>query len=169
MTKKFYLIGGVDDPNLKQAFLSSIPDPLGEETFKLLSTSGKTLQNTTLGELYQLVLRALEKMCSQNKFIQEYMKKTKKLDKVCNQKELQIKCPSHLSCSCATKTRKHNKYKYYDRSSKSYKFKRRFNNKKGPWKFLRRKKKFGNPLIDATCVAWKATLLSNVQRERQPS
>ncbi|KAL5577277.1 hypothetical protein UlMin_018976 [Ulmus minor] len=95
MTKRFYLIGGVDDPNLKQAFLSSILDPLGEETFRLLSTSGKTLQNTTLRELYKLVLRALEKMCSQNK------------------------------------------------SSKSYKFKRRFKNKNGPWKFLRRKKKFG--------------------------
>ncbi|KAL5575994.1 hypothetical protein UlMin_017693 [Ulmus minor] len=143
MTKRFYLIGGVDDPNLKQAFLSSIPDPLGEETFRLLSTSGKTLQNTTLGELYQLVLRALEKMCSQNKFIQEYMKQTKKLDKVCNQKELQIKCPSHSSCSCSTRIRKHKKNKHYDRSSKSYKFKRRFNNKKGPWKFLHRKKKFG--------------------------
>ncbi|KAL5548138.1 hypothetical protein UlMin_003369 [Ulmus minor] len=122
MTKRFYLIGGVDDPNLKQAFLSSILDPLGEETFRLLSTSGKTLQNTTLGELYQLVLRALEKMCSQNEFIQEYMKQTKKLDKV---------------------IRKHKKNKHYDRSSKSYKFKRRFNNKKGPWKFLHRKKKFG--------------------------
>ncbi|KAL5580723.1 hypothetical protein UlMin_013165 [Ulmus minor] len=140
---KFYLIGGVDDPNLKQAFLSSIPDPLGEETFRLLSTSGKTLQNTTLGELYQLVLRALEKMCSHNKFIQEYMKQTKKLDKVYNQKELQIKCPSHSSCSCSTKIRKYKKYKHYDKSSKSYKFKRQFNNKKGPWKFLCRKKKFG--------------------------
>ncbi|KAL5553210.1 hypothetical protein UlMin_040611 [Ulmus minor] len=111
MTKRFYLIGGVDDPNFKRAFLSSIPDPLEEETFRLFSTSRKILQNTTLGKLYQLVLRALEKMCSQNKFIQEYMKK-------------------------------HKKYKHYDRSSKSYKFKRRFNNKKGPEKFLRRKKKF---------------------------
>ncbi|KAL5569654.1 hypothetical protein UlMin_026229 [Ulmus minor] len=54
-----------------------------------------------------------------------------------------IKCPSHSSCSCSTKIKKHKKYKHYDRSSKSYKFKRRFNNKKGPWKFLRRKKKFG--------------------------
>ena len=43
MTKHFYLIEGVVDPNLKQAFLSSIPYPLGEETFKLFSTSSKTL------------------------------------------------------------------------------------------------------------------------------
>ncbi|KAL5575975.1 hypothetical protein UlMin_017674 [Ulmus minor] len=55
----------------------------------------------------------------------------------------EIKCPSHSSCSCSTRIRKHKKNKHYDRSSKSYKFKRRFNNKKGPWKFLRRKKKFG--------------------------
>ena len=29
MSKRYYMIGGVDDPNLKQALLSSIPDSLG--------------------------------------------------------------------------------------------------------------------------------------------
>ncbi|KAM6599780.1 hypothetical protein CsatA_019389 [Cannabis sativa] len=86
MTKRFYLIGGVDDPNLKQAFLASIPEPLGEETFRLLSANNRTMQNTTFGELFQMVMRALDKMCSQNKFLQEYMKQTKQLDRACNQK-----------------------------------------------------------------------------------
>ncbi|PON64119.1 hypothetical protein PanWU01x14_126410, partial [Parasponia andersonii] len=108
MIKRFYLIGGIDYPNLKQAFLSSIPNPLGEETFRLLSSSGKTLQNTTLGELYQLVLRALDKMCSENKFLQEYMKQTKHLDKACSQKDLLTKCSAHNTCSCTQKrSRKH--------------------------------------------------------------
>ena len=30
MTQRFYQIGGIDDPNLKRAFLSSILEPLGE-------------------------------------------------------------------------------------------------------------------------------------------
>ena len=139
MTKRFYLVDGVDDPNLKQVFISSIPDVLAKETFRFLSTSRKTLQNTTLGEIFQIVLQAMEKMCSHNTFIQEYMKQTKKLDNVCNHKELHIKCPSHTYCSCSTKFKKHKKYKRYnnyDRSSKSSKFKQRFNSKKRPWRFL---------------------------------
>ena len=90
MTQQFYQIGGINDPNLKQAFLSSIPDPLGEETFRLLSGTGRTLADATIGEIYQLVLKALEKMCSQHKFIQEFMKQSKKLGKVCSQKDLRI-------------------------------------------------------------------------------
>ncbi|GMN65326.1 hypothetical protein TIFTF001_034386 [Ficus carica] len=34
MSRRFYLIGRLTDPNLKQAFLSSIPKPLGEEMFR---------------------------------------------------------------------------------------------------------------------------------------
>lgn len=74
ITKRFYPIGGIDDPNLKQAFLSSIPDPLRKEATRLLNASGLTLQNTTLEELYQLIIRALDKMCSQNKILHEYLK-----------------------------------------------------------------------------------------------
>ena len=44
MTKCFYLIGGVDGPNFKQAVLSFIPEPLGEENLdSSRSTSGKNL------------------------------------------------------------------------------------------------------------------------------
>ena len=83
MAQWFYQIGGIDYQNLKQAFLSSIPEPLGEETFRLLLGIGRTLADATIGEIYQLVLKALEKMCSQHKFIQEFMKQSKKLGKVC--------------------------------------------------------------------------------------
>ena len=64
ITKRFYQIGGYDDPHLKQTFLSSVPEPLGDEAFKLMTNSGKELRTTTLGELFQLVLKGLEKMCS---------------------------------------------------------------------------------------------------------
>ncbi|XP_060964790.1 uncharacterized protein LOC133033738 [Cannabis sativa] len=132
MTKRFYLIGGVDDPNLKQAFLASIPEPLGEETFRLLSANNRTLQNTTFGELFQMVMRALDKMCSQNKFLQEYMKQTKQLDRACNQKGLTIKCSTKDTCSCS---------KQKDEKKKSFKY--RSSRRKTPWKFLRKKKNPG--------------------------
>ena len=68
------------------------------------------------------------------------MKQTKQLDKVCRQKELLTKCPSHTSCSCSLK---HKKSKY---SRKSFKqFKPRYSKKKTykrSWKYLRKKRKF---------------------------
>ncbi|KAF4365976.1 hypothetical protein F8388_019220 [Cannabis sativa] len=49
---------------------------------------------------------ALEKMCSQKKFLQEFMKQSKKLGKVCSRRDLLIKCPSESSCSCKTPKKK---------------------------------------------------------------
>ncbi|XP_062094158.1 uncharacterized protein LOC133800219 [Humulus lupulus] len=137
MTQQFYQIGGIDDPNLKQAFLSSIPEPLGEETFILLSGTARTLADATIGEIYQLVLKALEKMCSRYKFIQEFMKQSKKLGNVCSQKDLRIKCPPESACSCLPEKKKHNKRFKPFKTLKSSK-------EKGcrSFKFLRRKRSF---------------------------
>ena len=44
VTQRFYQIDGYNDPNLKQAFLSSVPDPLGDEAFRLLTSTGKELR-----------------------------------------------------------------------------------------------------------------------------
>ena len=52
VTQIFYQIGGYNDPNLKQAFLSSMPDPLGEEAFRLMAIAGKVLRTIALGELF---------------------------------------------------------------------------------------------------------------------
>ena len=145
MSKRFYLIGRLDDPNVKQALLSSIPEALGEETFRILSAANKKIADTTFGELSQFIFKAIDKMCSQNKFLQEYMKQTKKLDKLGINKELYTKCPKDPTpgCSCSScfskplsRTRKFRKKKGFRRN----KF---FSKKKGSWKFLRRRKNFG--------------------------
>lgn len=52
MSKRFYLLGGMDDQNLKQTFINSLLEPFGNEASKVLGTKGLTLQNTSLGELY---------------------------------------------------------------------------------------------------------------------
>ncbi|GMN58747.1 hypothetical protein TIFTF001_027847 [Ficus carica] len=103
MSRRFYLIGGLNDLNLKRAFLFSILEPLGEETFRLVTATNKKISDTIFGELCQLIFKAIEKMCSQNKFLQEHIKQTKNLDKVCTNKELYTKCPTNptLGCTCA--------------------------------------------------------------------
>ncbi|KAF4403253.1 hypothetical protein G4B88_028024 [Cannabis sativa] len=80
---------------------------------------------------FQLVLKALEKMCSQKKFLQEFMKQSKKLGKVCSRRDLLIKCPSESSCSCKTPKKK-TKFKTF-----------KFSKHKGrKIKFLRKKRDF---------------------------
>ncbi|GMN65887.1 hypothetical protein TIFTF001_034955 [Ficus carica] len=125
MSRRFYLIGGINDPNLKQAFLSSIPEPLGDETSRLLSAANKHIADITFGEICQFILRAIDKMCSQNKFLQEYMKQIKIFDKICINKELYTKCPNNPTprCSCSScsskpssRTRKFRKKKGFRRN-----------------------------------------------------
>ncbi|GAA0141758.1 hypothetical protein LIER_35455 [Lithospermum erythrorhizon] len=64
MSKRFYALGGIDDVNLKQAYLKSLPEPLGNETARILSMKNIALHTTTFGELYQTSLAALEKLCN---------------------------------------------------------------------------------------------------------
>ncbi|KAF4348039.1 hypothetical protein F8388_014327 [Cannabis sativa] len=70
-------------------------------------------------------------MCSQKKFLQEFMKQSKKLGKVCSIRDLLIKCPSESSCSCKTPKKK-TKFKTF-----------KFSKHKGrKIKFLRKKRDF---------------------------
>ena len=62
MLKQFYSINGIDDVNIKRTFLNSLPDPLGDETFRMMNLQRITLQQASLGEIYQHMLIALEKL-----------------------------------------------------------------------------------------------------------
>lgn len=64
MPKRYYLLKGMDDPNLKQAFLNSLLEPLGNEAFKLLETKHMILQGASLEEIFQHALLVLEKLCN---------------------------------------------------------------------------------------------------------
>ena len=65
MKKLFYYLGGIDDDNLKQDFLTSLPNPLGTEPSRLLQIKGKQINDEALGEIYQYVFLALDKLYNQ--------------------------------------------------------------------------------------------------------
>jgi len=94
MSSRFYAISGIDDANLKQAYLNSMPEPLGNETAKMLATKNLTVATASLGEIYQNSLLALEKFCNTSKFL-------KQLDTL--GKRLGIACNNHLSIKCKEK------------------------------------------------------------------
>ncbi|TLX66369.1 hypothetical protein E9993_23440, partial [Labilibacter sediminis] len=65
MSQRFYCLQGIDDINLKGGFLNSFPESLASEAQRSLDFRNMTVAQTTLGELYQLILNALAKLCNQ--------------------------------------------------------------------------------------------------------
>ncbi|GKB08563.1 putative zinc finger, CCHC-type containing protein [Tanacetum coccineum] len=139
MSQRFYCLNGVDDVNLKQVFLNSFPESLGNEAYRALEARNVTIAQTTLGELYQLILNALAKLCNQKKFLAEFERTGKRLRTACDEKYLQIKCKDKLSCDCTHKKNKFHSKRYSSLSGKP-RFSRRSSKK---WKFIRKKNQRG--------------------------
>ena len=76
----------MDDVNAKHTFLNSLLEPLGDETLRMMNLQKITLQQASLGEIYQHVLIALEKLCNQRKFVSEIDKIHSKLKDNCKKK-----------------------------------------------------------------------------------
>ena len=64
MSRRYCSFNGMDDVNDKHTFLNSLPKPLGDETLHMMNLQRITLQQASLGEIYQHVLIALEKLCN---------------------------------------------------------------------------------------------------------
>nr|GEY94580.1 zinc finger, CCHC-type, viral movement protein [Tanacetum cinerariifolium] len=83
---------------------------LGNEAYRALEAKNVTIAQTTLGELYPLILNALAKLCNQKKFLAEFERTEKCLGTACDDKYLQIKCKDKSSCDCThTKKKFHSK------------------------------------------------------------
>lgn len=50
MSKRFHILHGIDDPNLKQACITSFPEDLASETIILIKLRGLQITHLTLGE-----------------------------------------------------------------------------------------------------------------------
>ena len=105
MSRRYYSFNGMDDVNAKHTFLNSLPEPLGDETLRMMNLQKITLQQASLGEIYQHVLIALEKLCNQRKFLSEIDKVHSKLKDNCRRKDLQIKCYEE-NCACPQKKKR---------------------------------------------------------------
>ena len=99
MSRRYYSFNGMDDVNAKHTFLNSLLELLGDETLRMMNLQRITLQQASLGEIYQHVLIALEKLCNQRKFLSEIDKVHSKLKDNCRRKDLQIKC-YEKNCAC---------------------------------------------------------------------
>ncbi|KAI9169507.1 hypothetical protein LWI28_013325 [Acer negundo] len=67
MPSRFHILGGINDPSLKHIYLSSLPQELQDDVQRRLDTSGKSIADTTLGEIHMYTIGALDKLCATQK------------------------------------------------------------------------------------------------------
>ncbi|KAL2534385.1 CCHC-type domain-containing protein [Abeliophyllum distichum] len=108
---------------------------------------GQFLGTASFGELHNMVLRTLKKLCNQRAFLTDIHTTGKKLEKACESPELKIKCHHNdKSCSCPGKKKRHiKKFKFKRKSPRSFPkkrrfFRRKFSKKKGDRCFICGKK-----------------------------
>ncbi|KAF5797001.1 putative transcription factor interactor and regulator CCHC(Zn) family [Helianthus annuus] len=142
MSERFYCLHGIDDVNLKQVFLNSFPESLSNEAYRALETKNMTVAQASLGGLYQLVMKALTKLCNQKWFLVEFEKTGSRLGSACNDKHLKIKCKDDSLCSCS---KPHRKFRFvqFKTSDNYYSSRTGKNNSQRKWKFLNKKSKRG--------------------------
>ena len=143
MSRRYYSFNGMDDVNAKHTFLNSLLEPLGDEALRMMNLQKITLQQAFLGEIYQHVLIALEKLYNQRKFLSEIDKVYSKLKDNCRRKYLQITC-YEKNCTCPQKKRYH--FKKYFGKKRHYAGKKKNTFRKKNWKFLIRKQFKGKTL-----------------------
>lgn len=52
MSRRFYALNGIDEVNLRQAYMNSLPEPLCNETTRILSLKNMVLNSASIGEIY---------------------------------------------------------------------------------------------------------------------
>ncbi|KAH9801309.1 hypothetical protein KPL71_000978 [Citrus sinensis] len=65
MSLLFYKLNGFNEPTLKHVFLASLPDELQPDIQRQLTASNLSLDNISLGKIFQLAKTCLDKLCEQ--------------------------------------------------------------------------------------------------------
>ncbi|KAM7518111.1 hypothetical protein LguiB_017073 [Lonicera macranthoides] len=115
ISQRFYVLGGIDDVNLKHIVFHSFPDPLVVEAKKILKIQKSEIKNLTLADIYELFIDSIERMCSQQTLMENIQKNAGRIQDSCNKDWMKIKCKNDKSCDCRT----HRKGKHSRRHRKS--------------------------------------------------
>jgi hypothetical protein len=102
MAQRYYVLNGYNDPSLKNTYVSSLPQELQPEIHRMLATTQRDIQTMSLGQIHQVTLEALEKLCSFHHQFSEVIEQNSKFTHACRKPYLEIKCKDKR-CSCATK------------------------------------------------------------------
>ncbi|KAM7473486.1 hypothetical protein LguiB_020729 [Lonicera macranthoides] len=84
MSQRYFLIGGIDDDNIRQIFLNSFLETLVTEVNKLLKLQKQTIHDVTIAQIYDYINDAVDSLCNQKKFFDDIEKTGKMLKESCN-------------------------------------------------------------------------------------
>ncbi|KAH9680140.1 hypothetical protein KPL71_026434 [Citrus sinensis] len=133
MSLLFYKLNGFNEPTLKHVFLASLPEELQPNIQTQLTASNLSLDNISLGKIFQLAKTCLDKLCEQKQFFKELLKDKEPFRSACKKPYLQIKCHKKKDCDCSSKKKRHfRKFKPPEFSSKPRRSRK-------PYRFFRKK------------------------------
>ncbi|KAH9734735.1 hypothetical protein KPL71_017479 [Citrus sinensis] len=133
MSLLFYKLNGFNEPTLKHVFLASLPEELQPNIQRQLTASNLSLDNISLGKIFQLAKTCLDKLCEQKQFFKELLKDKEPFRSACKKPYLQIKCHQKKDCDCSSKKKRHFwKFKTPEFSSKPRRSRK-------PYRFFRKK------------------------------
>ena len=66
-----------------------------------------TIDNISLGKIFQIAKGCLEKLCEQKLFFKELLKDKEHFLSACKKPYLHIKCKKNKDCDCSSKKKKH--------------------------------------------------------------
>ncbi|KAH9769557.1 hypothetical protein KPL71_012048 [Citrus sinensis] len=119
MSLLFYKLNGFNEPTLKHVFLASLPEELQPNIQRQLTASNLSLDNISLGKIFQLAKTCLDKLCEQKQFFKELLKDKEPFRSACKKPYLQIKYHKKKDCDCSSKKKRHfRKFKTPEFSSK---------------------------------------------------
>ncbi|XP_061339072.1 uncharacterized protein LOC133285806 [Gastrolobium bilobum] len=115
MMQKFYLLNGYNDPSLKNTYVASLPKEIQPELNKMAIAQGKDFTALTMGQIHQLTLEVVDKLCKQHKYMTDLMNQRSKYTQACKKPYLEIKCKdSNYDCG----PKKKNHFKKYNPKQK---------------------------------------------------
>ncbi|KAH9734655.1 hypothetical protein KPL71_017445 [Citrus sinensis] len=133
MSLLFYKLNGFNEPTLKHVFLASLPEELQPNIQRQLTASNLSLDNISLGKIFQLAKTCLDKLCEQKQFFKELLKDKEPFRSACKKPYLQIKCHKKKDCDCSSKRKRH------FRKFKTPKFSSKPRRSRKPYRFFRKK------------------------------
>ncbi|KAH9698103.1 hypothetical protein KPL71_023883 [Citrus sinensis] len=133
MSLLFYKLNGSNEPTLKHFFLASLPEELQPDIQRQLTASNLSLDNISLGKIFQLAKTCLDKLCEQKQFFKELLTDKEPFRSACKKPYLQIKCHKKKDCDCSSKK------KWHFRIFKTPEFSSKPRRSRKPYRFFRKK------------------------------
>nr|KYP69460.1 Cytochrome P450 76C4 [Cajanus cajan] len=83
MLKRFYLLNGLNDPSLKNTYVSSLPVEIQPKLARMAAAINKDFTALTMGWIHQMTQEAVDKLCRQHEYFSNMLRDKGKYARAC--------------------------------------------------------------------------------------